>query len=140
MNRAAPDEWRRKLRANDAFTLRRFLDAGFVCLEDVPNHEIVLGLTGRFWTPTGCLVPTDPSSFRDGPEAGQAQAAWNFTITPAENAMTVLATETRVRVAEDARQSFLRYWFVVRPFSGLLRMKMLRAVRRAAITSRDRLI
>jgi hypothetical protein len=38
----------------------------------------------------------------------------------------------RVRVAEDSRASFRRYWTVVRPFSGLLRRVMLRAVRRAA--------
>jgi hypothetical protein len=113
-----------------ALTLRRFLEAGFAKLEEVPNEELVLGLTGRFWTPTGGLVATQPDTFRAGPERGLAQAAWNFHLTPTAPGVTELLTETRVRVAEDARASFQLYWTVVRPFSGLLRRVMLREVRR----------
>lgn len=112
-------------------TLRRFLDSGFVLLDEVPGDELVLGLTGRFWTATGGLVPTQPATFRAGPARGQAQAAWNFRLVSVGSEGTDLITETRVRVAEDARASFLLYWSVVRPFSGLLRRAMLRDVRRA---------
>lgn len=115
-----------------ALTLPRFLDAGFAKLEEVPNEELVLGLTGRFWTPTGGLVATRLDTFRAGPEQGLAQAAWNFHLSPTTPGVTELLTETRVRVAEDARASFQFYWTVVRPFSGLLRRAMLRDVRRAA--------
>lgn len=115
-----------------ALTLRRFLDAGFAKLEEVPNEELVLGLTGRFWTPTGGLVATRLDTFRAGPERGLAQAAWNFHLSSMTPGVTELLTETRVRVAEDARASFRLYWTVVRPFSGVLRRVMLREVRRAA--------
>lgn len=115
-----------------SLTLHRFLAAGFAKLEDVPNEELVLGLTGRFWTPTGCLVATRSGTFRAGPEPGLAQAAWNFHLSSPTPGVTELLTETRVRVAEDARASFQLYWTVVRPFSGLLRRVMLRDVRRTA--------
>lgn len=118
--------------ADRRLTLRRFLASGFATLEDVPDEELVLGLTGRFWTPTGGLVPTRAETFRDGPAPGLAQAAWNFLLEADGEAGTTLVTETRVRVADDARAPFLRYWRVVRPFSGLLRRLMLRDIRRAA--------
>jgi len=44
-----------------------------------------------------------------------------------------VATETRIRCTDDAsRRAFLRYWRVIRPFSGLIRMEMLRSIRCAA--------
>ena len=47
--------------------------------------------------------------------------------------MCRLSTETRVHVAEPAaRRAFRRYWFVIKPFSGLIRILFLRAVRRRA--------
>lgn len=126
------DRGARRTAPSPGLTLRRFLEAGFALLEEVPGDELVLGLTGRFWTPTGGLVPTVPETFRNGPALGQAQAAWNFRLVADGAEGTELITETRVRVAEDARRSFLLYWSVVRPFSGLLRRKMLRDVRRAS--------
>lgn len=121
---------------SSALTLSRFLAAGFAELEAIPGDELVLGLTGRFWTPTGGLVSTDAATFRAGPATGFAQAAWNFRVVPDAEGGTELITETRVRVAEDARKSFLIYWTVVRPFSGLLRDLMLRDVRREALSPR----
>jgi hypothetical protein len=44
-----------------------------------------------------------------------------------------LSTETRVHVADPAsRKKFRRYWLVVRPFSGLIRILLLRAARTRA--------
>ena len=44
-----------------------------------------------------------------------------------------LSTETRVHVSDPvSRRKFQRYWRVVRPFSGLIRMSILRAAKRRA--------
>jgi len=44
-----------------------------------------------------------------------------------------LATETRVHVPDPvSRRKFARYWRVVRPFSGVIRMGVLRAAKRRA--------
>ena len=122
----------RRPHAGAKLTLRRFMDSGFAMLEEIPDEEVVLGLTGRFWTPTGGLVATRAATFREGPGPGQAQAVWNFLLEPDGPTSTVLITETRVRVSDDARRRFLLYWSVVRPFSGLLRRLMLRDIRRTA--------
>jgi hypothetical protein len=44
-----------------------------------------------------------------------------------------VATETRIVCTDEAsRRAFLRYWRVIRPFSGLIRLEMLRLLRNAA--------
>jgi hypothetical protein len=123
----------RALRQPSALTLRDLQRTGFTVLAEDAGRELVLGLTGRFWTPTGCLLPTDPATWAAGPPPGNAQAAWSFAVAPGPGGRTELVTETRVRCADAAaRRAFRRYWLVVRPFSGLLRLLMLRSIRREA--------
>ncbi|HEU4881418.1 MAG TPA: hypothetical protein VFT45_04205 [Longimicrobium sp.] len=118
-------------------TMDRLLRNGFVLLDERPPHEFVLGLVGRFWTPTGGIERIDPAEFGVFDKPGMAVAAWNFTILPTDEG-SLIATETRVRCTDDAaRRSFGRYWRVVKPFSGLIRMEALRAIRRTAESSND---
>lgn len=113
-------------------TMEGLLRSGFVLLAEQAPREIVLGLAGRFWTPTGGLVRIQPGEFRGFDRPGMALGAWNFTILPTDGG-SLVATETRVRCTDAAAlRSFRRYWRVVRPFSGLIRLEGLRAVRRAA--------
>jgi hypothetical protein len=105
---------------------------GFALLAQTPT-AVVFGLTGRFWTLGGGVVPTHPTRWNAGPPPGLAQAAWSFEVWPAEGGRAWLVTETRVRCADAAtRRTFARYWRVVRPGSGLLRGIMLRRIRQAA--------
>jgi hypothetical protein len=105
---------------------------GFVLLADEPS-EIVLGLTGRFWKASGEVLPSDPATFRDPAPAGAARAAMNFLLTPRADGATLLSTETRVHIADDAaRRRFAWYWRAIRLGSGAIRRAMLRAVKDAA--------
>jgi hypothetical protein len=117
-------------------TMERLMENGFVLLAEHPPREIVLGLAGRFWTPTGGITRFAPDEFRGFARPGMAVAAWNFTVLPTDEG-SLIATETRVRCTDAAaRRSFGRYWRVVRPFSGLVRREALRAIRRAAESPR----
>lgn len=85
-------------------------------LEDVPGEGVVLTLSGQFWRLRG-----------RGPEA-PATAVIDFRALPGS-----LATETRVHVPDPvSRRKFGRYWRIVRPFSGLIRVVVLRAAKRRA--------
>ena len=85
-------------------------------LEDVPGEGVVLTLSGQFWRLGG-----------RGPEA-PATAVIDFRALPGS-----LATETRVHVPDPvSRRKFGRYWRIVRPFSGLIRVVVLRAAKRRA--------
>lgn len=113
-------------------TTEGLLRSGFVLLGERPPHEFVLGLVGRFWTPAGGIERIHPAEFAAFDRPGMALAAWNFTVLPTDEG-SLVATETRVRCTDAAaRRSFARYWRLVRPFSGLIRMEALRAIRRAA--------
>jgi hypothetical protein len=83
-------------------------------LEDVPGEGLILTLNGQFWRLRG-----------RGPEA-PATAVIDFRALPGN-----LTTETRVHVPDPvSRRRFRQYWRVVRPFSGLIRMGVLRAAKR----------
>ncbi len=85
-------------------------------LEDVPGEGLVLTLSGQFWRLRG-----------RGPEA-PATAVVDFRALPGS-----LATETRVHVPDPvSRRKFAQYWRIVRPFSGLIRIAVLRAAKRRA--------
>jgi hypothetical protein len=98
----------------------------------VPGEEFVLGIMGRFWTPTGGVVTASADRFRQLPPAGLVQAFWNFRVE-ASGSGTELSTETRVRCADAAtRRQFMRYWRFIRLGSALIRGSMLRHIRATA--------
>lgn len=119
-------------RETSRVTLDVMLRRGFVQLAEEPDRELVLGIVGRFWRPSGNIDVTDAVRFREPLGPGRAQAVWNFTLTPAGEQRTLLTTETRIHCADAAAlRSFRRYWFVIRPFSGLIRRVMLSSIARS---------
>jgi hypothetical protein len=114
-------------------TLADLEHSEFILLEESPAHEVVLGITGRFWALAAEIVRVPPERFRDALRVGLAQAAWNFEVTDAP-AGAQLATETRVRCADPTTlRQFRRYWRVVAPGSGLIRRAILAQIRREAM-------
>lgn len=104
----------------------------FITLKTLPDQEIIIGLIGRFWKPTGDLQHFNPEEFSSLQPNGFAKACWNFRLVPEENG-TRLVTETRILcLGEDCHKKFSRYWFIVRPFSGIIRKEILKVVKRQA--------
>jgi hypothetical protein len=111
-----------------AITLQTVIDSGFGILAN-QSEEIVLGVTGKFWRPTGNLSPFKREDFDRPVSPGLARGVWNFSVKEDSRGRTILSTETRVICGDDlSRRKFRVYWFFVRPFSGLIRRIMLRAV------------
>ena len=119
-------------------TLQTVIASGFGVLSEKPGEEIVLGVTGRFWRPTGNLSPFARKDFDLPVPLGLARGVWNFRVVETAPHQTTLWTETRV-ICGDAgsRRKFRAYWLFVRPFSGLIRRLMLRAVKRACFRLYD---
>jgi hypothetical protein len=123
----------RFLRRGRTVNLASLAGAGFAILGEVPGREVVLGTIGRFWRASGGMRPFAPAEFAGFSEPGWAKGAWNFLVEPGPDGGTTLSTETRVRCTDArSRRTFRRYWLLVRPFSGLIRIEMLRAIRREA--------
>jgi hypothetical protein len=88
-------------------------------LDDVPGEGVILGIRGRFWR------------LRGGGNEPEAAAVVDFRVGDGS-----LTTETRVHVPPGPSwRRFVRYWRVVRPFSGLIRVLVLRAAKRRAEAS-----
>lgn len=121
-------------RGSTPVTLATFQERGFRVLEDLPPTELVIGIEGQFWRPTGNLRTPPAAAFRSQPAApGTARGVWNFYLEARADGTTDLTTETRVHCADaGARRRFLPYWYLIRPWSGLIRRAMLRAIRRSA--------
>ena len=126
--------WARRLGRPYGDTAKPFVGGELpgVVLEDVPGEGLVLGLTGQFWRLLG--GERDPARPRTADEflayvrPDACKAVIDFRVAPGS-----LSTETRVHVAEPrARSAFRRYWRVIRPFSGLIRILFLRAARKRA--------
>jgi hypothetical protein len=114
-------------------TLQTIIDNGFGCLAESPGREVVLGLVGRFWRPTGNLEPFRPEYFTGELPSGLVKAVWNFAVQDGSAAgkPVRVVTETRVVCADTAsKHKFGLYWGLIAPFSGLIRIVMLRAIRR----------
>jgi hypothetical protein len=104
---------------------------GGVILEDRPGL-IVAGLAGQFWRLRGGNIERLSTSedFTAYTREDSCKAVIDFEWDAGR-----LATTTRVHVPDAAaRRRFARYWRVIRPASGLIRVLLLRSVRRAAET------
>lgn len=106
---------------------------GFVILEHQPNKEIILGIAGQFWKPNGGIQQFTAEEFVSFNKDGFVKAVWNFEIIPLDGKQLQLETETRIYCTnENVRKKFGRYWFFIKPFSGLIRTEMLKIIKRKA--------
>ena len=124
--------------SREMLTFRGLQDHGFTPLHQVDDAELVMGIVGQFWTPTGRLRSVSPEDFSGFDEPGWAKAVWGFVLEDAGAGRVRLTTETHVRCTGDlARRRFKRYWFLVGPFSGLIRREILRLVRETVESGDD---
>lgn len=114
--------------------VERLRRAGFIELANVPGQEIVFGVVGRFWRPdSGIITGLSAEEIIAFHTEGYAKAAWNFAIAPESKLTTRVTTETRIQTfGRSARWRFRAYWFVVGPFSGIIRKEMLAMIKQNA--------
>ena len=118
--------------------LEEIQSAGFGKLGEHPGSEVVFGVHGRFWRPADNIDPFDRKAFDAPTPAGRARAVMSFELDRIDAEATRLLTETRVTCGDDAsRRRFRAYWFFVRPFSGWIRVLLLREIRRRAERSAE---
>jgi hypothetical protein len=114
-------------------SVKGITNGGFIELEREFNKEIVIGLAGQFWKPKGNLQTFAPAEFVGFNKPDFLKGVWSFNIEQRGVEDCVLSTETRVYcTSELSRKRFSRYWIFVKPFSGLIRMEILRAIKKSA--------
>ena len=111
----------------------QMMDSGFVLLGEKPGREVVAGVIGQPWKPSGSLLTIkDAREFVAFEKPGYMKATLNFFVKP-RGRHTELRTETRVLTTDTAsRRRFGYYWKVVRPGSAASRRSWLRAAKHRA--------
>ena len=109
------------------------LQTRFVRLGQVEGKEMLMGLIGRFWRPLGDLITFKQEEFSAFEQSGYAKATWSFDLVDAGGGFTCVNTETRILCTDEgSRKNFTRYWFFVKPFSGIVRKEILKQLKRKA--------
>ena len=120
-------------RARDEPLLAQFLAAGFTLLVEDPGRELAVGVVAQMWERGGRTARIrDAAEFTSFDHPGFVKVAMNFRLVE-QHGGTRVETETRVLATDAAsRRGFVRYWRLIRPFSGAIRRSWLRAIARRA--------
>ena len=107
----------------------------FIPLIRTPPIDLARGLlAGKSVAKDTASVDAD--AFRAFNEAGCFKLVWAFWMTDLGDDRVRVDTETRV-LCTDAKtlRGFRLYWFAIRPWSGLIRLRLLASIKRAAESS-----
>lgn len=108
----------------------------FVTMIDHPPDAFVQGLIGRPWTFKGELITFEPSQFPEFNLPNYAKMVWGFLFIAKDEGCLVI-TETRIKCTDSSsRKKFGLYWLFIRPFSGLVRIIILRLLRKKLYLSK----
>ncbi|MFX4261503.1 hypothetical protein ACOBQJ_04785 [Pelotomaculum propionicicum] len=115
-------------------SIKDMINSGFILLEKVENKEVVMGFAGRFWQPSGGIVRNvSMEDFVRFKNNGYCKSAWNFYIGQGNGDELRLSTETRIMCCgRSAKIPFSLYWAAIKPFSGWIRLEMLRMIKKLA--------
>lgn len=94
---------------------------GWVGLGEEPGSELVFGAVGKVWQPDIDWKPVPPDEFADFAEPDFAKIAAGFSIRSYGAGRSLVSYEARTAGTDDeSRQRFRRYWWLVRPFVGVI--------------------
>ncbi len=107
--------------------LQSFIDdIGFTNLEENFPYESLVG----FWARGKITKIPSYEDFSNNAISPWLKVVWNFQFEKLEKNKTKVSTETRVLcVAPVTKFTFGLYWSIIKPFSGLIRKKMLKIIK-----------
>ena len=118
-------------RLRHGHTHRDLPDVFIPLAEDRPR-EIVEGVVGRWWAMGAHKNRADidgPDAFQAFAEPGYGKGVIAIRFVEAAPGRTRVTSETQVICTDAAaRRAMARYWPLIRPFSGLIRILLLRAL------------
>lgn len=102
-------------------------DIGFTNLEENSPAENLIG----FWARTKIEPVSGYDDFVGNSISPRIKVVWNFYLEPLSQNRTKLSTETRVLcISLLSRFTFGLYWMIIKPFSGVIRTKMLQIIKK----------
>jgi hypothetical protein len=107
--------------APEALSAEQYRQA-FLLLDEEPGVELVMGMIGKFMTPTQLEFRRfDPADFAGFDEPGYGKVAFNFLALPYGTGRCLLCTETRTATTDPlSARRFRRYWKAIGPLAGFI--------------------
>ena len=107
--------------------LQNFIDdIGFTNLESNAPYENLIG----FWARVKIAPIPSYEDFINNSISPWIKVVWNFQFEKLEKDKTKVSTETRIFcVVPITKFTFGLYWSIIKPFSGLIRKKMLKIIK-----------
>ena len=101
-------------------------DMRFTLIEEIQYSEFLYG----FWFSTKTEWVADLNEFIKNSQKYNAKAGWSFRFSQRTDGTTEIITETRVLcLNKTTKFLFSIYWFFIKPFSGFIRIEMLRLIK-----------
>ncbi len=125
--------------AKDCFVAARNLNMGksflaktLMKLRGLPTQDLTL----QAFVKNICftyLEETPYTEFVIDASQKKTKIMWNFYFKESAGNKTMVSTETRILcLTKKSKSLFSAYWFVIKPFSGLIRLEMLRLIKKNA--------
>ncbi len=109
-------------------------DMRFTLLEENKYREFLYG----FRLKNKIEWITDKNEFMENTSSYSMKAGWSFSFHEDEKGMTEIRTETRVYCFNlKTKIVFGMYWFLIRLFSGWIRIEMLKLIKKRAETAEN---
>ncbi len=106
--------------------------ADFITLIRTPPTDLARGLIGGRNAPAD-KASVDAEAFRVFDAPGCIKLVWAFWLTDLGDDRVRVDTETRVLCTDQKTlRAFRIYWLIIRPWSGLIRMRLLASIKRTA--------
>jgi len=107
-------------------------EMNFTLLEEIHYSEFLYG----FWFSTKVEWVTNLNEFKRNNRKYNAKVGWSFCFNRKPQGITEIITETRISCLNmKSKFIFSIYWFFIRPFSGLIRIEMLRLIKKELNTN-----
>jgi hypothetical protein len=102
-------------------------DMRFTLLEEIRYSEFLYA----FWFTTKTEWIEDKNEFEKNNSKNSAKVGWSFRFNERSDSTTEIITETRILCLNTkTKYLFSIYWFFIKPFSGLIRLEMLRLIKK----------
>ena len=109
-------------------------DIGFTIIEENIPVENLIGFWARYKIES---IPS-PDDFIRNTISARVKVVWNFYFEELDSNQVRLSTETRVLcITPSAKITFGIYWMIIKPFSGIIRKKMLRIIKENSETASE---
>jgi hypothetical protein len=115
--------------------LQNFIsDIGFTNIEENIPAENLIG----FWARYKIEPITSYDDFINDTISARVKVVWNFFLEELGSKQIRLSTETRVLcITPSAKVTFGLYWMIIKPFSGVIRNKMLQIIKQDSDTDAE---